>query len=494
MIETEMRFKPHASGRRRRSRRLLTTTIGALGISVLLCSSVLRAQAGASGSAASPDWPAVEKEAVQDLTAYIRVDTINPPGNEIRAANWYAEIFKAEGIAYEIAESAPGRANIFARLKGQGSEPALILLNHMDVVPVSREFWSVDPFAGIRQDGYIWGRGSIDMKSLGIAQLISFLELHRLHVPLRRDVIFVGTSDEEAGGNFGAGWVAKNKPQWLAGAGFMMTEGAGSLADDSGKPLYFGVGPTEKTPCWLELVATGRSGHGSVPISDSAPNRLVAALERLRQYRPELELTAPIEAMLRTHAPYESEPWRARFQNIRAFVAEPNAYAELEKRPEILARLTNTISITGLSGSTKVNIIPPEARAQIDCRLLPGWTAERWVEQIRQIISDPSIQIRVILNFPPAASSTDSPLYAAIEKTVHALDPGAGVVQSVDAGFTDSHFFRDAGIVSYGFSPFAISLSDEQRVHGNNERIPENAFTGGVKLYWELVYNFSAAR
>jgi len=474
-------------------RALAIWIVGLCGVALLL-PWIARAQAGAASSTAALDWPAVEKEALEDLAAYIRVDTTNPPGNEIRTANWYSQIFKAEGIPCEIAESAPGRANIVARLKGQGGEPALILLNHMDVVPVSREFWSVDPFAGTTRDNYLWGRGSIDMKSLGIAELISFLELHRLHAPLQRDVIFLGTADEEAGGNFGAGWVVKNRPQWIAGAGYMMTEGAGSLSDESGKPIYYGVGPTEKTPAWLELIATGRSGHGSVPISDSAPNRLVAALERLRQYHPPLELTPPVEAMLRTHAPYEPEPWRNRFQNMRAFLAEPDAYAELEKRPEILARLTNTISITGLEGSKKVNIIPPEARAQLDCRLLPGWTVERWVEQVRSVIHDPSIEVHVILNFPPAASTTDSPLYAAIENAVHTLDPGAGVVQTVDSGFTDSHFFRDAGIVSYGFSPFAITREDDERVHGNNERIPVKSFTDGVRLYWEVVSSFSEVK
>jgi acetylornithine deacetylase/succinyl-diaminopimelate desuccinylase-like protein len=451
-------------------------------------------EAKAQSRAASPDWHALEGEAVQKLGAYIRVDTTNPPGNEIRAAQWYAKIFQAEGIPYQIAESAPGRGNIAARLKGSGPEPALILLNHMDVVPVSRAYWTVDPFAGVIRDGYLWGRGSIDMKSLGILELLTFLELHRLHVPLRRDVIFIGTADEEAGGNFGAGWVTKSRPQWIAGAGFMLTEGAGSLADDSGTPVYFGVGPTEKTPAWLRLIATGRSGHGSVPIPDSAPNRLVAALDRLRQNRPPLELTPAVETMLRTHSAYEAEPWRSRFANPKAFLAQPDAYELLEKRPEILARLTNTISITSLQGSNKTNIIPSEASAELDCRLLPGWTIDRWVAQIREIVNDPSIRIEVILNFPPAVSSTDTPLFASIEKAVHDLDPGAGVAQTVDAGFTDSHFFRDKGIVSYGFEPYALTQEDEGRVHGDNERIPVKNYTDGLHMLWSVVFDFSAAK
>lgn len=458
----------------------------------MLCAFAIlpQARAQSSTSPSFPDWNALDKEAIQKLSAYIQVNTTDPPGNEIRAAQWYAKIFKAEGIPYEIAESAPGRGNIVARLKGSGSEPALILLNHMDVVPVSREYWRVEPFAGIIQDGYLWGRGSLDMKSLGIVQLLAFLELHRLHVPLRRDVIFLGTADEEAGGNFGAGWVVKNRPQWIAGGGYMLTEGAGSLADSSGKPVYFGVGPTEKTPAWLKLTATGRSGHASIPIADSAPNRLVAALDRLRQYRPPLELTPPIEAMMRTHAPYEPEPWRSRLANIQSFLAQPDAYDLLQQRPDLLSRLTNTISITGLEGSKKVNIIPPEADAELDCRLLPGWTIDRWVAQINSIINDPSIRVSVILNFPPAVSSTDTPLYASIEKAVHEMDPDAGVVQTVDSGFTDSHFFRDVNITSYGFEPFAVKREDDERVHGNNERIPLKSYTDGVQLYWDLVDDF----
>ncbi len=459
-------------------------------VSIVLLPLAPPAAAQSAASAASPDWQALQNEAVQKLSAYIAVNTTDPPGNEILAAQWYAKIFQAEGIPFEIAESAPGRGNIVARLKGTGSEPALILLNHMDVVPVSRQFWTEDPFAGLVRDGYLWGRGSLDMKSLGILQLLTFLELHRLHVPLRRDVIFVGTADEEAGGNFGAGWVVKNRPQWLTGAAFMLTEGAGSRADASGKPIYFGVGPTEKTPAWLELVATGRSGHASIPILNSAPNQLVTALERLRQYRPPLELTPPVEAMLRTHAPYEPEPWRSRLLDIKNFLAQPDAYAELQKRPDILARLTNTISITGLTGSNKINIIPPDASAQLDCRLLPGWTIDRWVAQVRGIINNPLIKINVILNFPPATSSTDTPLFASIEKAVHALDPGAGVVQTVDAGFTDSHFFRDKGIVSYGFEPFAVTREDDERVHGDNERIPVKNYQDGMHLLWNVVYDF----
>lgn len=437
---------------------------------------------------------------MEKLSDYIRVDTSNPPGNESRGVEWFKKIFDAEGIPYETGEAAPGRSNIVARLKAADpgsqrtkNEPGLILLNHVDVVPVSREFWTVDPFAGEQRDGYLWGRGSIDMKSEGIAELMAFLELHRERVPLRRDVIFLATADEEAGGNLGAGWVVKNHPEWISGAGFLLNEGGGSPADPRGRALYFGVGPTEKTPAWLKLTATGRSGHGSVPIPDSAVNRLVAALERLRNYRPPLQVTAPVEVALRSHAPYELEPWRSRFANIRAYVETPDAYRELAKRPALLALLTNTISITGLDGSQKVNIIPPVATALLDCRLLPGWTEERWVAEVRRAIQDDNVKIEVALNFPSSASPMDTPLYAAIARAVEKLHPSTGVTQSMETGFTDCHFFREHGIVSYGFEPFALSDADDVRVHGNDERIPVQAYTDGVRLMWEVVYNFSRA-
>jgi acetylornithine deacetylase/succinyl-diaminopimelate desuccinylase-like protein len=447
-----------------------------------------------AGVTTTIDWEAAEKEAVEKLGAYIRVDTSNPPGTEQRGVEWLAKVFDAEGIAYETGESAPGRGNIVARLKGAGGEPALVLLNHIDVVPSNPEFWSVDPFSGVVKDGFVWGRGALDMKSTGIAQLMAFLMLHRMKVPLRRDVIFLATADEEAGGEFGAGWVVKNRPEWIRGAGFLLNEGARSAADKSGKVRYIGVGATEKTPAWLKLVATGTPGHGSVPRPASAVNKLIAALERLRKHEETapLEVTPPIERAFRSMAAYEEEPWRTRFRDIGAFLKTPNARAELVKRPGVLALLHNTISITGLEGTKKINIIPPIATALLDCRLLPGWTIERWVAEVKRIADDDSIKVEVVLNFPQPESPVDTPLHAAIAAATKELYPQAGMAETVSAGFTDSHFFREKGIVSYGFGAFAIGEEEGGRAHGNDERIAVKAFTAGVRLYWEVVHRFAS--
>jgi len=447
------------------------------------------------GGARAGDWAKVEDEALRKLSEYIRADTTNPPGNEIRGVEWLKKVLEAEGISCQVSESAPGRGSLVARLKGSGQEPGLILLSHIDVVPANTEFWSVDPFAGIVREGYLWGRGAIDMKSQAIAQLMAFVLLHRAQVPLKRDVIFLATADEEAGGVFGAGWVVKHKAEWIAGAGFLLTEGARSVAESSGKLRYIAVGPTEKTPAWLKLTATGTAGHGSVPRPDSAVNRLLAALERLRAYEAAtpLELTPPIERALRSVAPHETEPWRSRFRDLRAFLRAPNARQELAKRPGVLALLHNTISITGLEGSKKINVIPPAATAWLDCRLLPGWSVEHWVAEIRRVLNDDSIRVEVMLNFSPTESPLDTPLYQAIVVAVKELHPAAGVAESISTGFTDSHFFREKGIVSYGFGPFALEESASARAHGNDERIPVAAFAEGVRLTWEVVNRFVKA-
>lgn len=437
------------------------------------------------------DWEKVNPESIEKLRAYLRVDTSNPPGTESRGVDWLKKLFDAEGIAYESAESAPGRGNIVARLRGTGGEPALILLSHIDVVPVNEEFWTVPAFSGELRDGHIWGRGAVDMKAQGIANLMACLLLHRAKVPLRRDVIFLATADEEAGGEWGAGWVAREKPEWIRGAGFLLNESAFSPVGADGRPLYIGIAPTEKTPAWLKLTATGTPGHGSIPRPDSAVNRLIAALERLRTYEPPLEVTPPIERALRTLAPHEPEPWRSRLADIRAFVQKPEARRELARRPNLLALLTNTVSITGLVGSKKINIIPPVATADVDCRLVPGWTTERWVAEVRRIIADPSIKIEVVLSIPPTESPVDTPLYRAIVDAVKAAHPQAGVAESLITGFTDAHFFRAKGIVSYGFGPFALPQAIAVLAHGNDERIPVKSFTDGVRLTWEVVYRFS---
>src|SRR3989475_5412954 len=215
------------------------------------------------------DWKALGDEAAQLLAQYLRINTTNPPGHERRTADWLAAVLAREGIAAQVFEPAPGKANLYARLGGDGSARPIILLNHMDVVLASPEYWTVDPFSGLIKDGYVWGRGALDMKGEAIAQLMTMLILKRAHVPLRRDIIFLATSDEEIGAGVGAAWIAEHQTPLVKDAEFLLNEGGLSRADGHGGVEFYGVGTTEKSPFWLDVTAHGTAGHGSRPTPDT---------------------------------------------------------------------------------------------------------------------------------------------------------------------------------------------------------------------------------
>jgi acetylornithine deacetylase/succinyl-diaminopimelate desuccinylase-like protein len=234
------------------------------------------------------DVAKLQDDAVRHTREYLRINTTNPPGNEVETMRWFARILQQEGIPFDTASSAPGRGNIWARLKG-GNQPALVLLHHMDVVPADPKYWSNDPFTATTitgaspKDSLIVGRGALDTKTLGIVQLEAFLAMHRAKVPLERDVIFIATADEEAGGTFGAGWLVKNHPEAFRGAGLLLNEGGDGTLGTDGK-MQFAIEVTQKTPLWLKLTSVGKPGHGSTPPPASAVNRLIRALDRLQNY------------------------------------------------------------------------------------------------------------------------------------------------------------------------------------------------------------------
>src|SRR2546429_1405871 len=237
------------------------------------------------------DWKALGDEATALLSQYLRINTTNPPGNEIVAARWLAQVLRRDGIEARIFEPAPGKANLYARLAGDGSSRPIILLNHMDVVLASPDYWSVDPFSGLTKDGYIWGRGSLDMKGEAIAQLMTMLILKRAHVPLKRDIIFLATADEEIGAGVGAAWIAEHQADLVRDAEFLLNEGGVTRADGRGGVEFYGVGTTEKSPFWLDVTARGTAGHGSRPTPDNPVHRLIRALNRIAHWRTPLLVT-----------------------------------------------------------------------------------------------------------------------------------------------------------------------------------------------------------
>ena len=434
-------------------------------VSLLLLSAVAGAQS-------------IEDEALDWLQSFIRIDTINPPGNETRAVDFIAGILEAEGIPYQTAESAPGRGNIWARLEG-GDEPALIMLQHTDVVPADPNYWTTDPLSGEIRDGYLWGRGTLDMKGTGISQLATFISLKRAGVPLNRDVVLVATADEEAGGFYGAGWLVDNHPEIFEGAGLLINEGGNG--EQSDKELLFNVEVTQKVPVWLRLKAIDTPGHGSMPNATSAVTRIVDALGIVRANPFEPRIVPAVDQMFQSLAMSASPEWEDAYNNMSAAVKEPGFLAKLQEHSPFLHALTrDTCSITRFGGSNKINVVPPEAWAELDCRILPDRPSEVFVDEMREMIRETGVEIEVLMAFTPAVSPTDTVLYAAIEEVTAERHPGSRVMPSVASGFTDSHFTRDLGIPSYGFDPIVVPEAEFSRIHGNDERINVEAFKRGV--------------
>ena len=442
------------------------------------------------------DWKGLGDEAAQLLSQYLRINTTNPPGNEIAAARWLAAALQREGIESQVFEPATGKANLYARLAGDGTARPIILLNHMDVVLATPEFWTVDPFSGVVKDGYIWGRGALDMKGEGIAQLMTLLILKRAKVPLKRDIIFLATSDEEIGAGVGAAWIAEQKPDLVRNAEFLLNEGGTTRAKtgEQGAVEYYAIGTTEKSPFWLDVTARGTAGHGSRPTPDNPVHRLIRALNRVADWKTPLIVTPAVERSFRDLATIERDTTMRRWlSDIRSAIRDSAATRLLTSDLTYNAVLRNTISITGLKGSTKTNVIPPTATAAIDVRLLPGQDPNAFLADLVRIINDTAVTVKPQgPNWPATESSTETEMFRAITEVAKRRHPEALVTTLMLAGFTDSHYFRRMGIASYGLGPFPLTQADSRGVHGNDERISLEALRSGVRFYYEVVTRVAA--
>ena len=429
----------------------------------------------------------LEDEAVGWLQQYIQIDTINPPGNEARAVDFLAEIFETEGIAYETVESAPGRGNIWARLEG-GDAPGLILLQHSDVVPANEEFWTIPVLSGAIRDGFILGRGARDMKGLGTLQLATFLALHRSGVALNRDVVFMATADEEAGGFYGVGWLIENRPEIFEGTGILLNEGGG--ASRVGQQTVFSVEVTQKVPVWLRLYAIDTPGHGSSPRTNSSVTRIIRSLNTILENPFKPRIIGPVADYFSQLAVSMDEEWASYYADISAAIEQPGFVEKLhETRPSHNSLIRDTCSITRMSGSSKINVVPPTAWAELDCRILPDKPPELFISELNELIQHTGVEIQTIMAFTPAISDTNTRLFEAINSVTQELHPGSRVLPSVSTGFTDSHFTRDLGIISYGFNPLITNSGEHTGVHGNDEQVGEAAFRRAVGDYYAVVRN-----
>jgi acetylornithine deacetylase/succinyl-diaminopimelate desuccinylase-like protein len=428
--------------------------------------------------------------AVQWQREYLRVDTTNPPGNEARAAEFFKRILDQEGIENQVFNYAAGRADLWARVPHSTSSARrpVILLNHMDVVTSDASHWKVPPFSAEIVDGSIYGRGAQDMKDEGLAQFMVMVMLKREKVELDRDVIFLAVSDEEVDST-GSDWFIEHQRDLLGNAEFLMNEGGENILEHNGHVKYIGVSVGEKAAFWLHVVAHGRAGHGSLPIPDSAPNRLVLALNRIIAYRTPLKVLPVAEEFLRAMAPYQSPARAEKFRNIRQALQDKNFQRELEQDESLNYLLRDTIALTMLKGSEQTNVIPPEAWANLDVRLLPGDDPKAFLETIRGVVNDPDVSVEPLdSDFRLANSSpTNTALYSAIQKVSAQYFPGTPVVPRLDSGYTENQRYRPLGIVSYGFNPYTATDEENSTEHGNDERIRVEEVRRGFRVLYDVV-------
>lgn len=442
----------------------------------------------------APDFDALAKEATSLLQEYIRVDTTNPPGNERRAADFFKKVFDREGIPCEILDMGNNRANVVAHLAGSGKKRPLVLLNHLDVVPVDAARWTVPPFAGEIRDGYVWGRGATDMKGTAIAHCVTMLALKRSGAALDRDVVFLGTADEEEGVEAnGAAWVIRNRRDVLRNAELVLTEGAYIDADDAGRAKAWNVDVTEKSVLWLKVTASGRAGHGSIPEPNGAVAKLVRAMGRLIAWEPEIRLIPAVEKYFQSIAANETGALADDLRNPRAALADPARRARLLADPFRSAALRATVSVTGLKGSDKVNVIPGETTALIDCRLLPGDDAAVFLETLKKVAGEPDLKWEIIASSVATESTTDTDLFRSIERARDRFDPGVPVLTPPLLSTTDATTFRQAGLVIYGFEAWRIR-PDEDQSHGDDERLSLANIRFGVEAVYFIVWDVCGAK
>jgi len=427
--------------------------------------------------------------AVNWMQEYLRVDTTNPPGNEMRGAEFFKKILDQENIENRVFEIAPGRADVWARIPHTTSESKrpIILLSHMDVVTSDATHWKVPPFSGEVRDGYIWGRGAQDMKDEGLAQLVVMVMLKREKVSLDRDVILLAVADEEAQGT-GTDWFVKNQRDLLGNAEFLINEGGENLLEN-GKVKYVGVDVGEKTSYWLKVTAHGRPGHGSRPNADSAPNRLVRALNKIISYHTPLRVLPVVEEFLRDMAPYEPPDRAAYYRDVKKAIEDKKFQHEVERDESLNFLLRDTISLTMMGGSGQTNVIPPEAWANLDVRILPGGDPKALVETLRRVVNDPDVTIEPLeTEFRLANySGSDNVMFLAIKDVSAKYFPATPVVPHITSGYTENQRYRPLGIIAYGFNPYTATEEEGNTEHGNDERIRVEEVRRGPRVLFDVV-------
>jgi acetylornithine deacetylase/succinyl-diaminopimelate desuccinylase-like protein len=447
---------------------------------------------------AKPDLGKLGDEAQNWLSDLVKINSVNPPGNEAAVAKYISAIFQKEGVNNEVLDMAPGRSIVIARLQaGPLPDPsnALLLVAHQDTVGVDPKKWTVDPFSAAVRDGYIWGRGSIDDKAMLTANIATIVQLKRSNARLARDVIFLSTDDEEQGGSASIKFTIQKYWDKIACA-YALNEG-GRVIIKNNKVQYVGVQASEKVAYNVIVTATGQSGHGSLPKPDNAVVHLAAAIQKLGTYQipaaPSTITLRYFEQLSKVEDDEIAKWMRALEQPGRADLAIKHLS---EESPMWNSMLRDTIAPTMLQAGVRVNVVPSEATANLNIRMLPGHSIEELMGQFTKIVNDSQIKFQLAPDSGENAPGSDitTPLYQTIERLTTQEFPGAITVPLLGTGATDSAALRLHKVQAYGLNPFPMVEDDSSRVHADNERIPIESFHKGVAFFYHVVSDFASTK
>jgi acetylornithine deacetylase/succinyl-diaminopimelate desuccinylase-like protein len=438
--------------------------------------------------AISTDSRLVER-AVELLREYITIDTTNPPGDVSRAADWVQALLASEGIDSLRLGPSDEKSSVVARFGGVNVDDGLILAHHMDVVPAVRDDWSVDPFGGALRDGFVYGRGTLDMKAFGVLTMLCVFELKRLGVALRRPITILATADEEVGGIEGAKWLAEHRLHDLPGR-FLLTEGAFARAGP--RATYYAVQVAEKGVSTVKLAARGQPGHASSPRADNVLIRMAGAISRIGSYR-----SPPGARELARRYLAAFPPGILRLNGGRSVATLSDEELEeliaaLSGGTRIQHMLRNTFVPTMVHAGLGQNVIPPLCEAHVDCRTVPGVTSDDLLEELRQVIDDDEIELELVKSSTGTESPIEGEMFDAIEEAVRAERPEALVVPYLTAGGTDCKHFRPRGIVCYGHIPFELDDKEAEGIHGVDERVSVEDLERGLRILLRFVMNMCA--
>ena len=442
----------------------------------------------------------VEEEVTHLLSDLIRINTTNPPGNETEAAKYLARHLGSEGFKCELYESAPDRGSVITRIKGTGEKPSLLLLSHLDVVAANAEEWSVDPFGGMVKDGFVWGRGALDMKGMTAIEVMTMKLLKRNNVKLKGDVILAATADEEKGGLAGADYLLRNYPEKVF-ADYVLNEGGGLAVPTQNKNVYT-VQTAEKGILWFKVKAKGTPGHGSMPdVADNAIMRMGKVIEKLGNYHSQVLFVPTVKRFLNEIAGEDAslqQPFSRLLANpeLSDQVLDELAKTAQPLVEEIRPRIRMTITPTIIHGGMKENVIPSECEATFDCRILPGQTTAQTLDAIKDLLKDVGMEkltFETVQVNEPSESPAETPLYDVITSVLKEFEPNCGVTPMLMTGGTDSRFFRKMGSVCYGFHPMRPEAPYDKRIkreHGIDERISIENLVFGTSVLYEVVKKF----